>query len=110
MDRRAGAAAGLRPRLDALIFLSHTAKRGPMTQPTEQPERDATIIAICHRIMRYAGSVAVAAFVVIVAATTVSTAAWARLVGQVLYYVIVVCIAVSLVAWIWRVRLERRAG
>ncbi len=79
-----------------------------MTQTTEQPEHDARTIALCHRIMRLAGTVAVAAFVAIILATTVSTGGWARLAGQLLYYAILVCIVVSLVAWIWRVKLERR--
>ena len=82
-----------------------------MTQTTEQAEQaehDDRTIALCHRIMRLAGTVAVAAFVAIILATTLSTGGWARLAGQLLYYVILASIVVSLVAWIWRVKLEKR--
>ena len=65
-------------------------------------------IAICQMILRVATGAILAAFVLIILMTTISTGALVRDAGKILYYVIVLAILVSLAIWFYRSRLEKR--
>ena len=68
------------------------------------------IVALCQMVLRVATGIILTAFVLIIAVTTVSTGTLVRAGGQALYYVDVFSILVSVVTWLLRVRMEKRAG
>ena len=67
-----------------------------------------SVIALCHRTLRIATGVILGAFVLIIAATTVSTGRGVQFVAQALYYVILAAAIASLTVWLVRVRMEKR--
>lgn len=66
-------------------------------------------ITACQKIMRLTTVVILSAFVLVIVLTTVSTGALVQQMGKSLYFVIVGSALVSLVTWIIRNRLEKRA-
>lgn len=73
--------------------------------------RDPTAtLESCQRILRALTGVMIGAFGLIVLLTTVSTGPFAQVAGRGLYFAILTCAAVSLGAWLARLRAERRAG
>ena len=62
----------------------------------------------CHRIMRVATGVILAAFVLIIGMTTFSMGPVVQVLGKSLYYVILVSIFLSLGVWYYRTKIERR--
>jgi hypothetical protein len=74
--------------------------------PTQQ-EYSRTF-TLCQQILRVTTGVILAAFVSIIAMTTVSTGPFVQTVGKLLYYVIVLAALVSLGTWFYRTRLAKR--
>lgn len=64
-------------------------------------------IDICHKILRYSTGVILAAFVLIIIITTISSDAWVLNMGKALYWLIVGTAVFSLGVWGWRKRLEK---
>ena len=62
----------------------------------------------CHRMMRVATGVILAAFVLIIGMTTFSTGPFVQAVGKGLYYVILLSILLSLGVWYYRTKLEKK--
>jgi len=73
-------------------------------------EQTPRIIAACQKILRLMTGIILGAFVVIIVMTTVSTGPFVQASGKLLYYLIVLAALFSLGTWIWRVKLEKRAG
>lgn len=61
----------------------------------------------CHKLLRFGTGTILAAFVLIIAITTISTAEWVQVVCKALYYVIVLDALASLGIWYYRTRLEK---
>ncbi|MFH1570985.1 MAG: hypothetical protein ABIL09_23530 [Gemmatimonadota bacterium] len=85
----------------------HPSTSGPGTGPQPAPEAG---LLLCHRVMRGTTAAILGAFLLIIALTTFSTGGFVQVVGKGLYYLILLAAATSLVTWIVRVRLEKRAG
>lgn len=66
------------------------------------------VVAICQKILRLTTGIILAAFVLIIVLTTVSTGPFVQVAGKVLYYVIIFDALVSLGTWFYRTRLEKR--
>ena len=64
-------------------------------------------IGLCQKILRISTGVILAAFVLIIIVTTISTDGWVLWVGKTLYYIIVLQALVSLGAWDYRTQLEK---
>ena len=64
-------------------------------------------IGLCQKILRISTGVILAAFVLIIVVTTISTDGWVLWVGKALYYIIVLQALVSLGAWYYRTQLEK---
>ncbi|MDP6700380.1 MAG: hypothetical protein QGH25_12075 [Candidatus Latescibacteria bacterium] len=61
----------------------------------------------CQKVLRFGTGTILAAFVLIIAATTVSTAEWVQVLCKALYYVIVLDALASVGIWYYRTRLEK---
>ena len=61
----------------------------------------------CHKMMRFATGVILAAFVLIIGVTTFSTGPVVQVVGKGLYYVILLSILLSLGVWYYRSKREK---
>ncbi len=64
-------------------------------------------IDLCHKVLRFSTGIILAAFVLIIIVTTISTDNWVLWVGKGLYYLIVLQAFVSLATWYYRTRLEK---
>ena len=64
-------------------------------------------IGLCQKVLRISTGVILAAFVLIIVVTTISTDGWVLWVGKALYYIIVLQALVSLGAWYYRTQLEK---
>ena len=77
----------------------------------EHAERDySETIEFCQKVLRINTGIILAAFVLIIAMTTVSTGPFVQLAGKALYYVIVLDAVASLGIWYYRTRLEKRVS
>ena len=76
-----------------------------MTEDTNTARHKAQ--ALCQKMLRINTGVILAAFALIIVLTTISTAEWARAIGKVLYYAIVLEALGSVGAWYYRTRLEK---
>jgi hypothetical protein len=65
------------------------------------------MIGLCQKILRISTGVILAAFLLIIVVTTISTDGWVLWVGKALYYIIVLQALVSLGAWYYRTQLEK---
>ena len=75
------------------------------------PGRDLdSLYQISHRALRYLTGVMIAAFVLIVVLTTISTGAFVQIVARGLYFLILSVPVASLLTWILRLWVRRRAG
>ena len=74
------------------------------------PGRDVeALYYISHRVLRYLTGVMIAAFVLIVVLTTISTGAFVQVVARGLYFLILSVPFASLLTWILRLWARRRA-
>ena len=64
-------------------------------------------LALCQKMLRINTGVILAAFVLIIILTTISTAEWVRGTGKVLYYIIASQALASVGTWYYRTRLEK---
>ena len=76
-----------------------------MTEDTNTARHKA--LALCQKMLRINTGIILAAFALIIVLTTISTAEWARAIGKVLYYAIVLEALGSVGAWYYRTRLEK---
>lgn len=64
----------------------------------------------CHRVLRCLTGVMIAAFVLIVVLTSISTGPFVQVVARGLYFLILTVPVVSLLTWILRLWARRRTG
>ena len=65
---------------------------------------------VSHRILRYLTGVMIAAFILIVVLTTISTGPFVQVVARGLYFLILAVPVASRLTWILRIWAERAAG
>jgi hypothetical protein len=68
------------------------------------------LIELCQQALRVSTGVILAAFVLIIVLTTISTEGWVQTAGKALYYIIVLDAFGSLGIWYYRTRLEKSLG
>ena len=68
------------------------------------------LIEFCQQALRVSTGIILAAFVLIIVLTTISTEGWVQTAGKVLYYIIVLDALGSLGIWYYRTRLEKSLG
>ena len=73
------------------------------------PDVDA-FYHFCHSVLRYLTGVMIAAFVLIVVLTTISTGPFVQVVARALYFLILTVPVASLITWIVRLWARRRTG
>ena len=61
----------------------------------------------CQKVLRFCTGTIPAALVLIIAATTISTAEWVQVLCKALYYLVVLDIFASVGIWCYRTRLEK---
>ena len=65
------------------------------------------MIGLCQKILRINTSIILSSLVLIIVITTLSTDSWARLIGKILYYLIVLDTLLYLGVWYYRTRVEK---
>ncbi len=79
-----------------------------MDNPQNSDKDFEKIVAICQRVLRLTTGVFLAAFILIIAMTTLSTGPYVRMAAKGLYFLILVSALVSLGVWLYRNKTEKR--
>ncbi len=73
-------------------------------------QRSLAAIAACQKVLRSMTAIILVAFVLIIVLTTASTSPVVQVTAKALYYLILAAALTSLMAWIARVRLQKKTG
>ena len=73
-------------------------------------QRSHATIAACQKVLRFMTAIILVAFVLIIVLTTVSTSPVVQVTAKAFYYLILAAALTSLVAWIARVRVQKKTG
>ena len=65
-------------------------------------------VAVCRKVLRLTTGVILAAFILIIAMTTLSTGPYVRMAAKGLYFLILFSALVSLGVWLYRNKTEKR--
>ena len=78
-----------------------------MVDSVESMESDKGF-ARCQQILRLMTGVFLVALVLIILLTTISTGSFVQITAKILYYFILLSGLVSLITWLYRIRIEKR--
>lgn len=84
--------------------------RGKPPADAIDSEACSTLIAMCHRALKWLTITIMTSILLVIAMTTFSTGTFVQIAGKGLYLVVIGAAIVSVAVWSVRVRLQKRLG